>query len=100
VSSIPAADANHIRMSSECGRRIVQMVWDDLTPAAMLTRAHFDNAVACAMAMGCNTNAIIHLIAMSRRAGHALSLADFDAASRVVPVIANIRPSVPEPAIN
>ncbi|MES2960624.1 MAG: L-arabinonate dehydratase [Pseudomonadota bacterium] len=93
ASSIPAADANHIRMSAECGRRIVQMVWDDLTPARMLTRANFDNGIACAMAMGCSTNAIIHLIAMSRRAGHPVTLDDFDAASRTVPVIANIRPS-------
>ncbi|MFZ4651879.1 MAG: dihydroxy-acid dehydratase, partial [Rubrivivax sp.] len=93
ASSIPAADANHVRMSAECGRRIVEMVWEDLTPARMLTRASFDNGVTCAMAMGCSTNAIIHLIAMSRRAGHALRLDDFDAASRRIPVIANIRPS-------
>ncbi len=93
ASSIPAADANHIRMSAECGRRIVDMVWEDWTPAKMLTRANFENGIACAMAMGCSTNAIIHLIAMSRRAGHPVSLEDFDEASRRVPVIANIRPS-------
>ncbi len=93
ASSIPAADASHIRMSAECGRRIVQMVWDDLTPARMLSRAHFENGIACAMAMGCSTNAIVHLIAMSRRAGHAVTLDDFDAFSRRVPVVANIRPS-------
>jgi dihydroxy-acid dehydratase len=93
ASAIPAPDANHIRMSAECGRRIVQMVWEDLSPAALLTRAHFLNGIAVAMAMGCSTNAIIHLVAMSRRAGHAVSLADFDAASRQVPVLANIRPS-------
>jgi dihydroxy-acid dehydratase len=93
ASSIPAADANHIRMSAECGRRIVAMVEEDLTPAKLLTRAHFDNGIACAMAMGCSTNAIIHLIAMSRRAGHLVTLDDFDAASRKVPVLANIRPS-------
>ncbi|KQP03563.1 L-arabinonate dehydratase [Pseudorhodoferax sp. Leaf265] len=93
ASSIPAADANHVRMSAECGRRIVDMVWDDLTPAKMLTRANFENGIACAMAMGCSTNAIIHLIAMSRRAGHPVSLSDFDAFSRRVQVIANIRPS-------
>jgi dihydroxy-acid dehydratase len=93
ASSIPAADANHVRMSAECGRRIVEMVWEDLTPAKMLTRANFENGIACAMAMGCSTNAIIHLIAMSRRAGHPVTLDDFDAASRRVPVIANIRPS-------
>ena len=93
ASSIPAADASHIRMSAECGRRIVQMVWDDLTPARLFTRSHFDNGIAVAMAMGCSTNAIIHLVAISRRAGHAVGLDDFDAASRKVPVIANIRPS-------
>ena len=93
ASSIPAADVNHIRMSAECGRRIVEMVWDDLTPARMLTRANFENGIACAMAMGCSTNAVIHLIAMSRRAGHPVTLDDFDAFSRRVPVVANIRPS-------
>ena len=93
ASSIPAADAAHPRMSADCGRRIVDMVWDELSPARVLSRASFDNAVACAMAMGCSTNAIIHLVALSRRAGHALTLDDFDAASRKVPVLANIRPS-------
>ena len=93
ASSIPAADANHVRMSAACGRRIVDMVWDDLTPGKMLTRANFENGIACAMAMGCSTNAIIHLIAMSRRAGHPVSLDEFDDYSRRVPVIANIRPS-------
>jgi len=92
-SSIPAADANHPRMSAACGRRIVEMVWDDLSPGKMLSRAHFLNGIAVAMAMGCSTNAIIHLVAMSRRAGHPITLDDFDAASRKIPVIANIRPS-------
>ena len=93
ASSIPAADVNHMRMSAECGRRVVEMVWDDLTPQRILTLASFKNAINVAMAMGCSTNAIIHLVAMSRRAGHPVGLDDFDAASRKVPVIANIRPS-------
>lgn len=93
ASSIPAADSNHIRMSSECGRRIVDMVWDDLTPKRIFTRASFINAIVVAMAMGCSTNAVIHLVAMSRRAGCPVSLDDFDAASRDIPVIANVRPS-------
>jgi len=93
ASSIPAADVNHMRMSAESGRRIVQMVWDDLTPARILTPASFKNAIDVAMAMGCSTNAIIHLVAMSRRANCAVGLDDFDSASRRVPVIANIRPS-------
>ncbi len=93
ASSIPAPDAGHIRMSSECGRRIVDMVWDDLTPAKVLSPASFANAIVVAMAMGCSTNAVIHLIAMARRAGFDVGLDDFDHASRHVPVIANIRPS-------
>jgi dihydroxy-acid dehydratase len=93
ASSVPAPDAGHIRMSTETGRRIVDMVWEDLTPAKIQTRAAFENALAVAMAMGCSTNAIIHLIAQARRAGISLSLDDFERASRKVPVIANIRPS-------
>ena len=92
ASSIPAPDANHIRMCAEAGRRIVGMVWEDLTPARIQTRAAFGNAIRVAMAMGCSTNAIIHVIAQGRRAGHDIGLADFEAASQV-PVIANVRPS-------
>jgi dihydroxy-acid dehydratase len=93
ASSIPAADAGHIRMCAEVGRRIVGMVWEDLTPARIQTRASFENAIVVAMAMGCSTNAIIHLIAMARRAGCDIGLDDFETASRKVPVIANIRPN-------
>jgi dihydroxy-acid dehydratase len=93
ASSIPAADVNHIRMCAEAGRRIVEMVWEDLTPSLILTRAAFENAIAVCMAMGCSTNAVIHVVAMARRAGHDITLDDFDRASRLVPVIANVRPS-------
>src|SRR6516165_5283404 len=93
ASSIPAADSGHIRMASECGRRIVEMVWEDLTPQKIQTRTAFENAIVVAMAMGCSTNAIIHLIAQARRAGQDIGLDDFETASRKVPVIANVRPS-------
>jgi dihydroxy-acid dehydratase len=93
TSSIPAADSNHVRMCSAAGRRIVDMVWEDLTPIGIMTRAAFDNAIKVAMAMGCSTNAVVHILAMGRRAGHAIGLENFDAASRKIPVIANIRPS-------
>jgi dihydroxy-acid dehydratase len=92
-SSVPAADAGHIRLASESGRRIVEMVWEDLTPRRIQTRKAFENAIAVAMAMGCSTNAIIHLIAMARRAGQDVGLADFERYSRRVPVIGNVRPS-------
>ncbi len=93
ASSIPAPDANHIRMSSAVGRRIVEMVWEDLVPSRIVTQAAVDNAVAVAMATGCSTNAVVHLIAMARRAGINLSLDDLDKAGRTTPVLANIRPT-------
>jgi len=80
-------------MASASGRRAVEMVWEDLKPSDIQTRQAFENGIAVAMAMGCSTNAIIHLIAMARRAGADIGLDDFDRASRIVPVIANIRPS-------
>src|SRR5215469_7260805 len=93
ASSIPAPDANHARMCAAAGRRIVDMVWEDLTPARILTPAAFDNAIRVHMAMGGSTNAIIHVVAMARRAGIPLDMARFDEISRQVPVIANITPS-------
>jgi dihydroxy-acid dehydratase len=93
ASSIPAVDANHFRMAASSGRRIVEMVWEDLTPDRIQTRDAFENAVTVAMAMGCSTNAVIHVIAMARRANAAVGLEDFDRLSRTVPVIANVRPS-------
>ncbi|MYN12547.1 dihydroxy-acid dehydratase [Pusillimonas sp. TS35] len=93
ASSIPAPDVNHIRMCAASGRRIVEMILEDLTPGKIQTHDAFLNAINVAMAMGCSTNAIIHVIAQARRAGCDISLDDFDRASRVVPVIANIRPS-------
>ncbi len=93
ASSIPAVDAGHQRMSADCGRRIVEMVWEDLTPDRIITEAACRNAAVVAMATGCSTNAVVHLIAMARRAGVALSLDDLDALGRVTPLIANVRPS-------
>jgi dihydroxy-acid dehydratase len=93
ASSIPAADSNHIAMSASVGRRIVAMVWEDLGPDAVVDERAVANAVTVSMALGCSTNAVVHLIAMAGRAGVALTLDDLDAASRRVPVIANIRPS-------
>ncbi len=93
ASSIPAADAGHQRMSTQCGRRVVEMIWEDLTPEKIVTPAAVENAVTVAMATGCSTNAIIHVIAMARRAGIPLKLDDLDRIGRSTPVIANIRPS-------
>ena len=93
ASSIPAVDSAHTRMSADCGRRIVDMVWEDLTPNLIVTAAAVRNAAIVAMATGCSTNAVVHLIAMARRAGVALTLADLDALGRETPLLANVRPS-------
>ena len=92
-ASIPAADSHHAHMATATGKRIVEMVWEDATPASLLTPSSFDNAVTCVLACGGSTNAAIHLIAMARRAGVPLDLERFDAISRKTPVIANLRPS-------
>ena len=93
ASSIPAADSGHPRMCAAAGRRIVEMVWEDLAVEGILTSAAFDNAIKVHMAMGGSTNAIIHVIAMARRAGVALDIERFDRISREIPVLANVRPS-------
>src|SRR5215212_4651521 len=92
-SSIPAPDANHPRMAADCARRIVEMVWEDLKPSDILTAASFDNAIVTSAALAGSTNAIIHLIAMARRAGIPLELERFDEFSAGIPVLANVRPS-------
>ena len=93
ASSIPAVDANHSRMAASCGRRIVEMVWEDLKPSDLLTPASFDNAITVDMAIGGSTNAIVHLLAMAGRAGIPLQLDRFDQISRQTPMLANLRPS-------
>jgi dihydroxy-acid dehydratase len=93
ASSIPAADSAHPRMATESGRRIVEMVWQDAVPSSLLSQGSIDNAVAATMAFGGSTNAIVHIIAMARRAGLLLDLERFDAISRRVPLIANLRPN-------
>ncbi|MEM5467299.1 L-arabinonate dehydratase [Celeribacter marinus] len=93
ASSIPASDSGHQRMGADCGRRIVDMVWEDLKPSDIVTPASVTNAAKVAMATGCSTNAVVHLIAMARRAGVDLTLDDLDALGRTTPLIANVRPS-------
>ena len=92
-ASIPAADSRHAQMASLSGRRIVEMVWENLTPADILTEASFDNAVTAVLALSGSSNAVVHLVALARRAGCTLDLARFDTIARRVPVLANVRPA-------
>ncbi|MBM3600390.1 MAG: dihydroxy-acid dehydratase [Alphaproteobacteria bacterium] len=93
ASSIPAPDSRHAHMASATGRRIVEMVWEDLKPSDILTAKSFDNAIVTTMALGGSTNSIIHLVALAGRAGVKLDLDRFDKLSRTTPLIADIRPS-------
>jgi dihydroxy-acid dehydratase len=93
ASSIPAADSAHARLAAASGRRVVEMVFEDLTPRSLLRPEAFDNAIRVVMALGGSTNAVVHLIAMAGRAGVTLDLDRFDALSRSTPLLANVRPS-------
>ena len=91
--SIPAADSRHGRMAAETGRRIVDMVWEDLKPRDFVDAAAIDNAITTILAIGGSTNAVVHMVALARRAGVALSIDRFDELARRTPLVANIRPA-------
>ncbi len=93
ASSIPAVDSNHVKMANRSGRRIVEMVWEDLKPRDILSDASFNNAIASVFALGGSTNAVIHLVALAGRAGIKITLDRFDQLSRKTPLLANVRPS-------
>ena len=93
AASIPAADSRHAAMAAQTGRRIVDMVWEDVKLSHILTRTAFLNSITTVLAIGGSTNAIIHLIAMARRIGVKLGLEDFEDLGRRTPLLANIRPS-------
>jgi dihydroxy-acid dehydratase len=93
AASIPAPDSRHAQMATQAGKRVVEMVWEDLKPSKILTDDSFDNAVVTVLALGGSTNALVHLIAMARRAGAKLDLDRFDELARTTPLIANLRPA-------
>jgi dihydroxy-acid dehydratase len=93
AASIPAPDSRHAQMATLTGKRIVEMVWEDLKPLDIATAGAFDNAVTTVLALGGSTNALVHLVALARRAGVALDIDRFDALARRTPVLANVRPA-------
>jgi len=93
AASIPAADSRHARMATDTGRRIVDMVWEDLKPRDFVSAASVDNAITTILALGGSTNAVVHMVAVARRAGIALSIDRFDELARKTPLVANIRPA-------
>ena len=93
AATIPAPDSNHARMASYTGRRIVEMVWEDLKPSDILTVESFDNAIKVLIALGGSTNALIHVIALAGRAGIQVPLERFEEIGRQTPYLVNMRPS-------
>src|SRR5690606_2306707 len=93
ASSIPAVDSTHAMMAMRSGRRIVEMVWENLRPSDILTEAAFPHQISVDRAHSGSTNAIIHLVAMAGRAGLKLDLERFDAISQRTPVLANLKPA-------
>ncbi len=91
--SIPAADSRHARLATESGRRIVEMVWEDLKPRDIVTTAAIDNAITTVLALGGSTNAVVHMVAVARRAGVPMTIDRFDELARRTPLIANVRPA-------
>ena len=92
-ANIPAPDSRRLAIAELSGRRIVDMVWEDLRPSHIMTRQALENAVTVDMAIGGSTNAVVHLVAIAGRLGIALDLPDFDTISRRTPWIANVKPS-------
>jgi dihydroxy-acid dehydratase len=92
-ASIPAPDSRRLAIAELSGRRIVEMVREDLRPSRIMTREAFENAITVDMALGGSTNAVVHLIAIAGRLGIEVTLEDFDRISRRTPWIANIKPS-------
>jgi L-arabonate dehydrase len=92
-AAIPAVDARRNTLAQMTGRRIVQMVKDDLCMSKILTREAFENAILANAAIGGSTNAVIHLIAIAGRIGVALSLNDFDQLGSLLPCLVDIQPS-------
>jgi L-arabonate dehydrase len=93
AAAIPAVDARKKVMAQLSGRRIVEMVKEDLKLSRILTRSAFENAIVINSAIGGSSNFIIHLLAIAGRIGVPLNLEDFDALGSKVPLLLNLKPS-------
>ena len=93
AGSIPAVVSEHSRLAVASGRRAVDLAVQQVKPLQLLTRESFLNALITQLTLSGSTNAIVHMIAMAGRAGHRITLDDYDAISKGVPVLADLRPS-------
>jgi len=91
-AALPAVDARRMALAHHTGRRIVEMVEEDLKPSDILTRGAFENAILTNAAVGGSTNAVVHLLALAGRVGVDLTLTDFEIGAEV-PLLVNCMPS-------
>ena len=92
-AAIPAVDSRRFALAHQAGRRIVELIKQDVRISRILTREAFENAIRVNGAVGGSTNAVIHLLAIAGRVGVPLSLDDWDTLGRDVPTLANLMPS-------
>jgi dihydroxy-acid dehydratase len=92
-AAIPAVDSRRYTMAHMVGRRVVEMVNEDLVMSKILTKKSFENAIRVLAAIGGSTNAVVHLLAIAGRLGIELTLDDFDRVGREVPTVVNLMPS-------
>jgi dehydratase ilvD1 len=92
-AALPAVDARRRTLAHLSGRRIVEMVRQDIRLSQLATRAGFENAILAHAAIGGSTNAVVHLLALAGRLGVPMSLEDFDALGRQAPLLVNLMPS-------
>ena len=93
VAGTPATDSRLLQAAHESGRRIIDMVKEDLKPSDILTKGAFINAIATLAGIGGSTNAVVHLLAIAGRVGVDLTLKDFDQYGSDVPLLLNLQPA-------
>ena len=92
ANEVPATDPSKEKAAYDCGKRVMQLLQDDIRPSQIITRESLHNAIASVAATGGSTNAVLHLLAIASDAGVALDLKDFDEISAKTPILADLKP--------
>jgi dihydroxy-acid dehydratase len=92
ANEVPATDPSKEKTAYDCGKRVMQLLQDDIRPSQIITRESLHNAIASVAATGGSTNAVLHLLAIASDAGVALDLKDFDEISAKTPILADLKP--------
>jgi dihydroxy-acid dehydratase len=92
ANDVPATDAKKSDVALACGKQVMRLLKEDLRPSKLITRASLENAIVSVAATGGSTNGVLHLMAIAREAGVALTLEDFDRLSAKTPVICDLKP--------